>query len=67
MNEHPARRYRKEHGLTVQALANIVGVSKVTVSRIENGLQTPSLALVQRFVDRTGLRAEDFLRQECAE
>ena len=38
----------------------MVGVSKATISRIENGAQTPSHALIQRFIDRLGLKAEDF-------
>jgi transcriptional regulator with XRE-family HTH domain len=67
MNMHPARRYRKLHGLTLRQLGDVVEATGATISRIENGLQKPSLALLQRFVDRTGLRAEDFLRQEAAE
>jgi transcriptional regulator with XRE-family HTH domain len=64
---HPVRSYRELHGLTLRQLADIVDTTESTVSRIERGLQNPSLALLQRFVDRTGLRAEDFLRQEAAE
>jgi transcriptional regulator with XRE-family HTH domain len=64
---HPVKRYRELHGLTLRQLADLVNTTDATVSRIENGLQNPSLALLQRFVDRTGLKAEDFLRQEAAE
>jgi transcriptional regulator with XRE-family HTH domain len=67
MNLHPVRRYREINGLTLRQLADIVGTTDATVSRIENGLQKPSLDLLQRFVDRTDLRPEDFLRQEAAE
>jgi transcriptional regulator with XRE-family HTH domain len=67
MNSHPVKRYREINGLTLRQLADIVGTTDATVSRIENGLQKPSLDLLQRFVDRTDLRPEDFLRQEAAE
>jgi transcriptional regulator with XRE-family HTH domain len=64
---HPVKRYRELHGLTLRQLADLVDTTDATVSRIERGLQSPSLALLQRFVDRTGLKAADFLRQEAAE
>jgi transcriptional regulator with XRE-family HTH domain len=64
---HPVKQYRELHDLTLSELADLVDTSDATISRIERGLQNPSLALLQRFVDRTGLKAEDFLRQEAAE
>ncbi len=56
--------YRKARGLTLQAMADIVGVSKVTIWHIEHGVHAPSLTLLQKFVDRTGLKADDFLRKQ---
>jgi transcriptional regulator with XRE-family HTH domain len=67
INEHPVRRYRQQNGLTCEKLGKIVGCSKAQISKIERRLFNPSLALVQRFVDRTSLKAEDFLRQPTAE
>jgi transcriptional regulator with XRE-family HTH domain len=64
---HPVKQYRELHDLTLRELAVLVDTTDATISRIERGLQNPSLALLQRFVDRTGLKAEDFLRQEAAE
>ncbi len=65
MNEHPLRLYRKSRGLSLQAMGAIVGVSKVTIFHIETGVHLPRLALVQRFVDRTDLKPEDFLRRQA--
>lgn len=60
---HPVRAYREKAGLSLKALAAVIGVSAATISRIETGLQQPSLPLVQKFVDLTDLKAADFLRQ----
>lgn len=65
MSEHPLRRYRKTRGLSLKAMGEIVGVSKVTIWSIENGSHHPSLALMQKFVDLTDLKADDFLRQRA--
>lgn len=52
--EHPLRTYRAEHALSIDALADMVGVSKSTISRVETGEQAPSVALIRRLVFATG-------------
>ena len=60
---HPLRTYRHKTGLSLDALASRVNTTKTSLSRIERGVQTPSLALVLRLVRESGglLRADDFL------
>lgn len=41
------RAYRKAHGLTQARLAALLGVSRVTVARVETGLRRPPPALVR--------------------
>jgi transcriptional regulator with XRE-family HTH domain len=62
-NEHPLRLYRDRAGLSLEELANACGSTRATLSRIENGLQNPSLALIERIRDATcgAVRADDFL------
>jgi transcriptional regulator with XRE-family HTH domain len=67
VSDHPLRRYRLKHGLSLKAFGEVAGCSKQHVSKIERRLYTPSMALLQRIVDRTSLKAEDFLRQPTAE
>ncbi|HUL21125.1 MAG TPA: helix-turn-helix domain-containing protein [Thermodesulfobacteriota bacterium] len=40
------RTERKKHGLSLEALANRVGVSKMTLQRIETGATAPSIVLL---------------------
>lgn len=58
---HPMKSYRIKVGISIDAFAKLAGVSKATISRIENGTQNPSLNLIRRIVERTELKAEDFL------
>lgn len=60
---HPLRAYRVEQQISLQALADAVGVTKPTMSRIERGKQKPSLDLIDRLVSETGgaVTADDFL------
>lgn len=60
---HPLLDFRMKKGLSRRALAALVRTSRQTIHRIENGAQTPSLALVGRLVDKADgeLRADDFL------
>ena len=46
---------RKEEGLTQQELAEMVGVKKSYVSRIETGRVEPSAGLFMRIIDALGL------------
>ena len=65
ITEHPLRRYRREKNLTLEALARDARVAKSTISRIERLHIAPSLGLVQRLVEITGLSATDFFRSEA--
>lgn len=57
------RDYRTARGLSQGDFAKSVGVQKATISRIEKGKRTPSMALVSRMVEATDgvLRADDFM------
>ena len=48
-DELPARRRRKERGLTQEQLAERVGCSQATVFDIETGRNQPSLAMAMAF------------------
>lgn len=60
---HPLRIHLKKTGQTLEAFAARVGSSAPSLSRILNGKQSPSLALVGRILAETGdaLSANDFL------
>lgn len=58
--EHPLTAYRRKHGLTLEALAQRAGTSKATLSRIENNGSDPSVALIRRLMEQTGLPWEAF-------
>lgn len=49
------REARRRAGLSQAALAEKAGVPKSTVGRIESGVRTPSVALVERLVQAAGL------------
>ena len=66
---HRLRVVRKERGLTVKKLADDVGVSSATISRIERNQQDPSLTLVRKLCSMfkdDGLAAHDFVNTEQA-
>jgi transcriptional regulator with XRE-family HTH domain len=50
---HRLRIFRHQNHLSLAAVAASVGVSKATIGRIEQGLQTPSLELMFRLVNET--------------
>lgn len=60
---HPLTRFRKSSGRSARAIAEAAGTSRTSLHRIEKGLQTPSLGLVDRLCAVSGgvLRADDFL------
>jgi transcriptional regulator with XRE-family HTH domain len=62
MSNHPLKSYRAAARISLEELASLVGASKASLSRIETGLQTPSLGLVRRIVGVSGgaLTANDF-------
>lgn len=55
--------YLTERGLTNAVFGRSVGASEATISRLRNGKQAPSYALVRRIREATGgaVTADDFL------
>jgi predicted transcriptional regulator len=60
---HPLKKYRTSIGLSACEFAAMVGVSNVSIHRIESWKQTPSLSLIARIISATGgaITANDFL------
>lgn len=56
--------YRRERGLSQQALADLLGVSRQTVISIEKGRYDPSLPLAFKIVAVFGCRIEDMFTPE---
>jgi transcriptional regulator with XRE-family HTH domain len=54
---HPLVEARKRANLSQQALAELVGKDRVTIARIENAQQRPSLETVERII--TALRSKN--------
>lgn len=65
--EHRLTAYRREHGLTLECLAQKADTSKATLSRIENGGSDPSVALIRRLMKVTGLPWDAFAPMQAAE
>lgn len=65
MDIHPLQSYRERAGLTLDVLAERVGVSKATLSRVENRKQDPSLDLIGKLKAASNgeISADDFLPQ----
>ena len=57
---HPLRKYRQRHSLTLDAVASVVGVSAMTISRIETGRAQPSPDLARRLASLTGIAKSRF-------
>lgn len=55
------REWRKHRGLTLVQLANRVGVSQPTVSRIERGEQPYSQPILEAFADALGCEPSDLI------
>jgi transcriptional regulator with XRE-family HTH domain len=64
---HPIRAYRLNQAppLTLEGLAKKLGTTKPNLSRIENGLQPVSEALLPKIIAETGIPAES-LRPDLA-
>lgn len=56
-DSHPLTKFREEAGLTQEALAKELGVTGVTISRIETGRRKTGKRLLPRLVERTGIPA----------
>lgn len=59
---HPLYRWRKENGVTLQALAARIAVSQPHLSEIENWNNEPSLDLAARLQIHTGIDMKDFVK-----
>jgi transcriptional regulator with XRE-family HTH domain len=61
--EHPLKRYRLKHGLTLDDIAEQVGTSPATISRVENRKQAASWGLVAKLKEITKgiVTPDDFL------
>jgi transcriptional regulator with XRE-family HTH domain len=68
MSEHALRVFRHRHRLSLESVACAVGLSAASISRIETGRQTPTLAVVEKLLvftakfDGAALTADAFLR-----
>ena len=49
------KQYRKENQLVQERMAEIIGVTQGTYSRIENGIDIPSFDLAKRISQITGI------------
>ena len=54
------RRWREKRGYSVRELAEKAGVGFVTVSRIENGHMSPTVAMLEKLAKALGIRVRDF-------
>ena len=64
--EHPLRSLRKRADLTLDQVADITGISKASLSRIETGEQKPSFDVIRTLIAfaqgrNAALTAEDFV------
>jgi DNA-binding XRE family transcriptional regulator len=62
--QHPLRQWRTTHNILLKNLAEQVGASMATLSRIERGLQFPRSRLMVKLVRATDLRLDDFMPAE---
>ena len=58
------REFRLQRGLTQEALARSVGVSRQSINSIERGRYTPSLALALRFAQVFGCKTDELFELE---
>jgi transcriptional regulator with XRE-family HTH domain len=61
------RRLRKAKKLTGLQLAELVGVSNNTISKVENGSQNAGRKLAQRLADALGVSIQELMSSEIAE
>ncbi len=59
MLKNRVRQTRQDRGLTQEALAQAVGVTRQTIISLEKGGYTPSVALALRLAQALGCRVED--------
>lgn len=54
------RQWRTRRGLSLYRLAERAGVSYVTISRIETGRMSPTLAMLEKLAKALGISVRDF-------
>lgn len=60
-NNHPLAKYRRDNGLTQEALADKLGVWPLTVWRWENGKRIPRPKDAKRISDETGISVGELI------
>lgn len=58
------REWRESRGYSVRELARRAGVGFVTVSRIENGRMSPTVAMLEKLAKALGIELRDFFPVE---
>lgn len=58
------RQWRERRGLSLHALAERAGVSYVTISRIENGRMSPTVAMLEKLAAALGITLREFFPVE---
>lgn len=53
MNEHPLRQWRRKNNVILTDFAKLAGTTASSISRVERGVQDPSLNLMVRIVKAT--------------
>jgi transcriptional regulator with XRE-family HTH domain len=58
------RHWRERRGYSVRELARRAGVGFVTVSRIENGHMSPTVAMLEKLAKALGISVREFFAVE---
>ena len=66
MQIHPIRKYRDEHGLSLDALASRLGIARSTLSKIELGQRGLSLPLAGK-ISENGIATLEELAAAAAQ
>jgi transcriptional regulator with XRE-family HTH domain len=54
MSDHPLRQWRTKNNITLLNFAKLCQTTAASISRIERGVQDPSLAMMVRIIKATG-------------
>jgi transcriptional regulator with XRE-family HTH domain len=55
------KQYRKQSGLTQDALADKAGLATNTIARVERGVHRPSSLTIEKLAKALGVKASDIL------
>jgi len=64
---HMLKDWREKFGISQEALGAELGTTGASISRIEAGLQQPSLELAVALERRTGIPAREFVKKPARE